>query len=243
MALTARNTATMPPRPQRRAEPPALRAKAPASGDAHAIAATAVRTLKIDEGFYSLRIGTIPGRAVEISDLTLPMALISLPSAEEGEEVEIVASFPGKGPWIAQEGGTVILRSPVRGCHIIVTVYGQPEQQPIQLVLDLRRLDQPAGKAEKATTDDRALPNRRHRMQKERVAESDESTPHAMGVAMASAFGRATKVAAAEAHRAGFAIPGRRGSRVLEITPEAREQTIQEHNAWSPTDWKASRDS
>jgi hypothetical protein len=199
--------------------------------------------LKIDEGLYSLRIGKIPGRIVEISGMTMPMALVSLPFVAEGEAVEIVASFPEKGPWVAQEGGTVILRSPVSDRHIIVTVYGRPDPQPIQLVIDLQRLDQPIGKTKKATADKRGPPDRRHRMQKERGAESNDTTPYAIGVAMASAFGRATKAAAAEAHGAGFAIPGRRGSRVIEVTPEAREQTIQEHHVWSPTDWKASHDS
>jgi cytoskeletal protein CcmA (bactofilin family) len=66
----------------------------------------------------------------------------------------------------------------------------------------------------------------------------------AMGVAIAVAFGRATTAAVAETHSAGFAVPGRRGSHAIEITPEGRERIIDDENqAWLPTDWKTGRDS
>ena len=71
----------------------------------------------------------------------MPLAHVSAPFAEDGNGVEIVASFPRRGPWLGKEGGTVILRSPAPGGYVIVTVYGGAGQPTGELSLDLRRLD------------------------------------------------------------------------------------------------------
>jgi len=60
-----------------------------------------------------------------------------------------------------------------------------------------------------------------------------------MGRSLQSAFGRATKAAVSEAHKAGLAVPGRRVKRAVEIIPDGSEQPIDEARLWSPTDWKA----
>ena len=107
------------------------------------VAVTTVRMLRVDEGLYALRIGEIAGSPGEVSGMTVPVAHVSAPFAEDGNGVEIVASFPGRGPWLGREGGTAILRSPQGGGYVIVTVYGGPGQQTSELALDLRRLDGP----------------------------------------------------------------------------------------------------
>ena len=99
--------------------------------------------LRVDEGLYALRIGEIAGTLGEIAGMVVPVAQISTPFAEDGNAVEIVASFPRKGPWLDKEGGTVILRSPSAGGLVIVTVYGGAGQQTSELALDLQRLDTP----------------------------------------------------------------------------------------------------
>jgi hypothetical protein len=107
------------------------------------VAVTAVRMLKLDEGLYALRVGRIDGSPGEISGMTVPMAQVSAPFAEDGNGVEIVASFPRRGSWLDQEGGTLIMRTPLGGGYVIVTVYGQPDQALSVPALDLRRLDRP----------------------------------------------------------------------------------------------------
>jgi hypothetical protein len=102
-----------------------------------------VRMLRIDEGLYALRVGAIAGNLGEIAGMVVPVAQVSAPFVEDGNGVEIVASFPRRGPWLDKEGGTVILRSPTGGGLVIVTVYGDSEQQTSELSLDLRRLDGP----------------------------------------------------------------------------------------------------
>ena len=124
---------------------------APASQpEAPAVAVSTVRMLRVDEGLYVLRVGEIAGERGEIAGLVVPVALVLAPFAEDGGGVEIVAAFPRRGPWLDKAGGTVILRSPIGGGQIIVTVYGGAEQPAAELSLDLRRLDGPAGLAEAA---------------------------------------------------------------------------------------------
>jgi hypothetical protein len=99
--------------------------------------------LRVDEGLYALRVGEIAGNPGEIAGMAVPVAQVSAPFAEDGNGVEIVASFPRRGPWLGKDGGTVIVRSPIGGGHLMVTVYGQPGQQTGELLLDLQRLDVP----------------------------------------------------------------------------------------------------
>src|SRR5947207_1912754 len=77
-----------------------------------AIAVTTVKLLRVDEGLYALRVGEIAGRPDQVGGMTVPAVHLSTPFAEDGNGVEIVASYPRSGPWLGQEGGTVILRSP-----------------------------------------------------------------------------------------------------------------------------------
>jgi hypothetical protein len=107
------------------------------------VAVTTVRMLRVDEGLYALRIGAIAGELDEIEGMVVPVAQVSAPFAEDGNGVEIVASFPQRGPWLDQAGGTVILRSPTEGGLVIVTVYGGSGQEASELALDLERLDDP----------------------------------------------------------------------------------------------------
>jgi hypothetical protein len=112
------------------------------------VAVTAVRMVAVEEGLYALRIGEIGGDAAAVSGMQFPAAQVSAPFAEDGSGPEIVASFPRRGPWLGREGGTVIIRSPAPGGHVIVTAYGQADQPATPLSLDLRRLDGPATMAE-----------------------------------------------------------------------------------------------
>ena len=122
-----------------KAEPP----QPPSSPEAPSVAVTTVRMLRVDEGLYALRVGAIAGDPNEIAGMVVPVAHISAPFAEDGNGVEIIASFPRKGPWLDKAGGTVILRSPTGGGLVIVTVYGGSEQATSELSLDLQRLDGP----------------------------------------------------------------------------------------------------
>jgi hypothetical protein len=109
--------------------------------------------LRVEEGLYVLRVGEIAGNLGEIAGMVVPVAQVSAPFAEDGDGVEIVASYPGRGPWLDQDGGTVILRSPVGGGHVMVTVYDEPGQQTSEPSLDLQRLDEPADGVEEAVPD------------------------------------------------------------------------------------------
>jgi hypothetical protein len=115
-----------------------------------AVAVTTVRMLRVDEGLHALRIGEITGSPAQVAGMAVPAAHVSAPFAEDGNGVEIIASFPRRGPWLAREGGTTILRSPLGGGYVIVTVYGGPGQETSDLSLDLRRLDGPGDGLEEA---------------------------------------------------------------------------------------------
>jgi hypothetical protein len=134
-----------------KSEPAASGPLQPSRSEPAAVSVTYVRMLRVDEGIFALRIGEIAGNLGEIAGMTVPVAQISAPFAEDGNPVEIVASFPRKGPWLDKAGGTVILRSPAGGGLVIVTVYGGAEETS-ELSLDLQRLDAAGSGAEAAQT-------------------------------------------------------------------------------------------
>lgn len=136
------------------ASPPAA-AEPQAEPPPSPIAVSAVRMVRVEEGLHALRIGEIAGAAGEVAGMEVPLAHLSAPFAEDGNRVEIIASFPRKGPWLGREGGTAILRSPSRGGLVIVTVYDRAGydrtgQEAAAPAVDLRRLDGPGGIAGEA---------------------------------------------------------------------------------------------
>src|SRR5207248_1177817 len=117
-AASPRDTSSAAEEPRTGATPEATAPEPPA------VTVTTVRMLQVDEGLYALRIGEMAERAHEIAGMAVPAAHVSAPFAEDGNGVEIVASFPRRGPWIERAGGTLILRSPIGGGYVIVTAYG-----------------------------------------------------------------------------------------------------------------------
>jgi len=124
---------------------------APPPSEPSPIAVTAVTLLRVEEGFYALRVGDIPGDAAAIGGMAVPAAQLSAPLAADGTHLEIVATHPGRGPWLDKTGGTAILRAPPGGGFVLVTAYGRAGQPAADVKLDLQRLDGPAaGLAEPA---------------------------------------------------------------------------------------------
>lgn len=143
-AAAARAPRSRRPAEARAAEPPPT---ANALPEVPTVAVTMTRMVRVDEGLYVLRIGELAGNPDEVAGMAVPVAHVSVPFAEDGNGVEIVATFPRHGPWVRREGGTVILRSPLGGGYVIVSVYGRAGEQAGELALDLRRLDGAAGLA------------------------------------------------------------------------------------------------
>jgi hypothetical protein len=106
----------------------------------------AVRLLTVEEGIHCLRIGEIAAAAGEAGGMPLPAVQVAAPFAEDGNEVEIVAAYPGSGGWLGRAGGTLILRGPIDGGQVLVTAYGSSGQPPCALDLELERLAGPAGR-------------------------------------------------------------------------------------------------
>ncbi len=143
-----------PPRRRSRVEGPADTAPEsppqPAAAEPAAVAVAAVRMVRVDEGLYALRVGELTGAVSEVGGMVVPVAQVSAPFAEDGNGIEIVASFPRRGSWIERTGGTQILRSPAGGGYVVVTVYADAQAQHTSPTIDLQRLDGPVGAFEQA---------------------------------------------------------------------------------------------
>jgi hypothetical protein len=98
--------------------------------------------LQSDAGIYTLHIGPSDGTPREISGMTVPVTHVGAPHGN-GAGVEIVASYPQRGPWFGPDGGTAVVNVPPGGGRVIVTSYGEPGQPVALPTLELRRIDRP----------------------------------------------------------------------------------------------------
>jgi len=123
----------------------------PAVAEAPSLAVTAVRMMRVEEGLHALHVGELAGDGGAVSGMTVPAAHVAVPLAGDGGGVEIVAAFPGRGPWLGKPGGTLVLRAAAGGGYVLVTGYGLPGAQPAPLPIELRRIDGTPAAAPAAT--------------------------------------------------------------------------------------------
>jgi hypothetical protein len=119
------------------------RTKAARAARNSALSATPASLLRLDQGLYAVEIGETTAPDGEISGLMLPVIQVSAPPGNRDESVEIISTSNGGVSWLAQDGGTVIVRAPSGGGHLLVAAYGPPEQVPDLPRVEVRRLDRP----------------------------------------------------------------------------------------------------
>lgn len=105
------------------------------------VLATVVKVLSVEPGIYALHIFAADAKSREISGVTVPITHLGSPP-RIGSAIEIVASFPQRGPWFGPEGGTAVINSAAAG-QVLVTTYGEPGESVASPDIDLRRLDRP----------------------------------------------------------------------------------------------------
>jgi hypothetical protein len=122
-----------PARATRKAAPAAARSRAPPT---IAIAADA-RLLWVEPGLHSLTIAMSGGSAVALAGMTLPAVLVTAPNPSMGAAIELIGARDG-GAWIDAGGGTVMLRAPGTGGHVLLTSYNPPGGAAAPLGIELR---------------------------------------------------------------------------------------------------------
>ena len=131
------------PRQKTTAEPALAKpdqSPAAGAGDPAPPLASSVSILRVDPGIYVLQIGALDLPSRSISGMIVPVTHVGSPS-RNGIGVEIVASFPQRGPWFGAEGGTAVINVPAGGGQVVVTSYGEPGLPASLPAIDLRRLD------------------------------------------------------------------------------------------------------
>jgi Clostridial hydrophobic W len=97
--------------------------------------------VQFNEGLYALDVGEFACPASPISDLEMPIVQVSTPPGGRDRCVEILGASGHGTAWLGQEGGTVVVRSPPGGGHLLVTTYSHPGQGVAAPTIEIRRLD------------------------------------------------------------------------------------------------------
>jgi hypothetical protein len=113
--------------------PPAMVVSGPASV---AIVAGA-KLLRVEPGLHSLIVGPSRAAARVVPGMSLPAVYVTAPHAADGSAVELVSS-QGPGDWIGPQGGSIVLRGPGNGGHVLVTAYMLADQATGPLDVELR---------------------------------------------------------------------------------------------------------
>jgi hypothetical protein len=106
--------------------------------------ATTAKILKFDYGLYALSIAETGAPASAHSGIVLPAIHIANPPSDELGTVEIVAAASESTFWLGPEGGTVVIKVPLGGGHVLLTTYRPDDQPGTPLEVEVRRLDPPS---------------------------------------------------------------------------------------------------
>jgi hypothetical protein len=112
---------------------------APSPGQSSATAAL----IQLEQGLYALEIGETAGPLGEVSGLEVPIVQVSAPPSGRDWGVEIINASERGETWLGHEGGTVLVKSPPGGGHLLVTAYGLGAQIVPVPDIEVRRLDRP----------------------------------------------------------------------------------------------------
>jgi Clostridial hydrophobic W len=104
---------------------------------------TTAKVLKFDPGLYALSIAETGGPSSEHSGIMLPAFHITNPPSDTLDTVEIVAASGDSTFWVGPEGGTVVIKAPLNGGHVLITTYEPYDQPGTALEVEVRRLDLP----------------------------------------------------------------------------------------------------
>jgi len=99
------------------------------------------KILKFDHGLYALTIAETVETAGAHSGILLPAVQISNPPSDRFGTAEIVATSGESGFWLGPEGGTVVIKAPLGGGHVLIATYEPSDRPGIPLEIEVRRLD------------------------------------------------------------------------------------------------------
>jgi hypothetical protein len=114
------------------------------------------KVMELARGLYSLTIGAAPAQH-STSGIATPATNIAGIAAEGLRATEVVGGA-GSSSWVGPDGGTVVLRVPATGGHVMITTYRGVAQTVAPVEIKIARLDReneravgPNGHAEPAT--------------------------------------------------------------------------------------------
>lgn len=104
---------------------------------------TMANIVALEQGLHALEIGESLGMLGQVARLQVPAVHVSALWNERERSAEIIGTSGRGDSWLDREGGTVIVKSPAGGAHVLVTAYGLPAQTVTVPDIHVRRLDRP----------------------------------------------------------------------------------------------------
>jgi hypothetical protein len=102
--------------------------------------AAAVGIVRLGEGLHILEIGEALAPSNPIAGLLLPAIQVSAAPNNGASLVEVIGNEGYGEAWLGREGGTVVVRAPPGGGHVLVTAFTDSSQTALPPTVEVRRL-------------------------------------------------------------------------------------------------------
>jgi hypothetical protein len=102
---------------------------------------TTTKILRLDPGLYAFSVNERVGVLSEPLNMALPATHISTLPPNNGNDAEIIGSSGASRCWLGVEGGTIIIKAPLTGGHVLMTTYERDGQQANSREVAVRRID------------------------------------------------------------------------------------------------------
>lgn len=102
---------------------------------------TTTKILRLDPGLYAFSVNERVGVLSEPLNMALPATHISTLPSSNGNEAEIIGSSGASRCWLGVEGGTIIIKAPLTGGHVLMTTYERDGQQVNSREVAVHRID------------------------------------------------------------------------------------------------------
>ena len=99
-----------------------------------------VSVVRLGEGLHVVEIGEASAPSTPIFGLLLPAIQVSAAPNNGGSAVEIIGNEGYGEAWLGSDGGTIVVRAPQGGGHVLVTRFSDSDQSAVPPKVDVQLL-------------------------------------------------------------------------------------------------------
>lgn len=106
-----------------------------------AVVPAVAKALDLTQGLYRVQIGEAGASHRRMGTIEMPATQITSTPSEGGATLELLGTGMARDGWIGAAGGTIVLKVPEPGAHVLITTYRATDQEASPVEIQISRLD------------------------------------------------------------------------------------------------------